>query len=282
MKAFFEKMKMVHWGYLLFAITLIALGFCFIVFENALPYLALCIGILVTATAIFQAVSALAATNRQVKFYLRMSAAILTLCAGVVTMVARESAIHVLITIFGLLIIIDGSFKLQTTIQSKRYSVAGWWVLLGVSVATIIGGFFLTKYPPEKLSLMALLLGIVLIVDGIGNLFSLFYVTTYEQRMANFYLRAAKDAEPEALPAPDDTPALPASAPEETPKPAEDADNEAQTDNAPATEVADEAQTDEAPATEVADEAQTDDAPATEVADEAQTDDAPATDDKTE
>ena len=193
MKAFMEKMKAVHWGYLLFALTLVVLGFCFIAFETALSYLAITIGILVCIAAILQFVFAMAATNRQLKFYIRVSVSVLTLSAGVVTLVAQESAIAVLTTLFGLLLIIDGSFKLQTTIQSKRYRVAGWWILLAVSVTTILGGFFLTKFAPDSQSLLALLLGLVLIVDGVGNFFSLFYVTTYEHRMAAFYLRRATE-----------------------------------------------------------------------------------------
>ena len=252
MKNFIEKMKAVHWGYLLFALTLVVLGFCFIAFETALNYLAITIGVLVCIAAILQFVFAMAATNRQLKFYIRVSVSVLTLSAGVVTFVAQESAIAVLTTLFGLLLIIDGAFKLQTTIQSKRYHVTGWWILLGIAVSTILGGFFLTKFAPESQSLLALLLGLVLIVDGVGNLFSLYYVTTYEHNMAAFYLRrakeklAAKAAPTEDAPA-EDTPA------EDTPAedaPAEDAPAEdTPTEDAPAEDTpAEDTPTEDAPA----------------------------------
>ena len=226
MKNLIANLKKVHWAYLLFAVSLIGVGLCFIVFENALTSLAVVIGILVSIAAVLQAVSAMADNNRQLKFYFRMTVAVLTLAAGVVTMIAQESAIQVLTSLFGLLLIIDGSFKLQTTIQSKRYRVAGWWVLLAVAVATILGGFFLTKFPPESQNILALLLGLVLIVDGIGNFFSLFYVTTYEHRMVDFYTRPARPETPV-----ENAPEAPAeNAPE---APAEDAP-EAPAEDAPA------------------------------------------------
>ena len=135
----------------------------FVVVLAVILVLAITIGVLVCIAAILQFVFAMAATNRQLKFYIRISVSVLTLSAGVVTFVAQESAIAVLTTLFGLLLIIDGAFKLQTTIQSKRYHVAGWWILLGIAVTTILGGFFLTKFAPDSQSLLALLLGFVMV-----------------------------------------------------------------------------------------------------------------------
>lgn len=233
MKAFMEKMKAVHWGYLLFALSLVVLGFCFIAFETALGYLAITIGVLVCIAAILQFVFAMADTNRQLKFYIRISVSVLTLAAGVVTFVAQDSAISVLTTLFGLLLIIDGSFKLQTTIQSKRYHVVGWWILLAVAVTTILGGFLLTKFAPDSQSLLALLLGLVMIVDGVGNFFSLFYVTTYEHRMAAFYLRRAKETIETVKTTTADTPAEEVAA---IPAVIEDAPTEDVAEAAPATD----------------------------------------------
>ena len=263
MKNFIEKMKAVHWGYLLFALTLVVLGFCFIAFETALNYLAITIGVLVCIAAILQFVFAMAATNRQLKFYIRISVAVLTLSAGVVTFVAQESAIAVLTTLFGLLLIIDGAFKLQTTIQSKRYHVAGWWILLGIAVTTILGGFFLTKFAPDSQSLLALLLGLVLIVDGAGNFFSLYYVSTYEHNMAAFYLRRAKEKLEAEAATTEDAPA------EEVPT------EDATAEDAPAEDApAEDAPAEDAPAEDApAEDAPAEDAPAEDAISDEEADD---------
>jgi hypothetical protein len=90
-----------------------------------------------------------------------------------------------MISLFSLLLIVDASFKLQTAIMSKRYSVALWWIILALAVAIITAGYFLIKadLSEDSIPTVSVFLGITIIIDAIANLLSAFYITIYEKRL---------------------------------------------------------------------------------------------------
>ncbi len=176
----FAKLKSLAWGYFLFALLLCGLGTIFLVFckEQLLEKTVLVIGALLAVFAIVFAVLTLSKKTRGASFFFRMTFSVLALIGGIVTMVMRQGAIDTVVTLIGLLLVIDGSFKLQTTVRMKTFFNPIWWIMLVISVLSIGGGFFLTKYfdSADSTTLLSVLLGLTLIIDGIGNLISMFAV----------------------------------------------------------------------------------------------------------
>ncbi len=174
----FRKIKTYSWGYFMFAVLLMAVGGCFLAFckEELLEKAVLIIGALLTVFAIVFGVLTLSHKTRGASFFFRMTFAILALIGGVVTMILREGAISIVLDIAGLLLIIDGSFKLQTTVRMKTFYNPIWWIMLVISVLSILGGFFMVKGGIDNTVLRSVLLGTTLVIDGIGNLLSTFVV----------------------------------------------------------------------------------------------------------
>ena len=79
------------------------------------------------------------------------------------------SGVWVLIGIFEM---IDGAFKFQTALDSRRFGMKKWWLLLAASIACTAFGLFLTWNPAKGSDLFVRLLGISLLVVGIQNLFT--------------------------------------------------------------------------------------------------------------
>lgn len=173
-----EKLKSFGWGYILIAILLSIVGISFVAFGNMLATLAVVIGIVLIIFGIVFGVLTLTRDSRGPIFALKVTFAVLAIVAGTVTAVLNDAAITVIADVLCLFLIVDGSFKLTTSITSKKYSVFGWWLMLVISVSTIISSFIVTKLMTAAADRTALtvILGVIIIVDAVGNLISPFLI----------------------------------------------------------------------------------------------------------
>ena len=187
------KIQKFGWGYILLAIVLVALGVCFISFNNSFDVLAIAFGVITTVSGIVWGVHTLAKRERSLKFAVKIIICVALIVSGVVTMISRKDAVNIMIDILSLLIIVDGSFKLQTSIKSKRYSVAFWWIMLTVAVAVIISAFLVVKITFSKPQNMSIIFGLVTILDGLSNFCSAFFYTASENKQAVAIFEEVKD-----------------------------------------------------------------------------------------
>ncbi len=178
-----EKIKKFSWGYVLIGVLLLAVGICFISMQDAFTALAIAMGIILAVVGIGFLVNAFVCKGRGVVFGLKIAFAVIAIVCGIVTALTRDSAILVIANIFFLLLIIDGAFKLQLAIMSKRYSFFGWWIILSVSVTVIICSFLLCKFTPENPATLTVLSGILFAVDGINNLLASFWSSALTRRI---------------------------------------------------------------------------------------------------
>ena len=179
-----EKLKNFKWGYVLISAFLCAVGICLISFNDVLKNVAIAIGVVLVLFAIVYGTIVLAGKDRGVTFAFKIIFAAICLVAGTVVAILHSATVAIMISVFSLLLIIDGAFKLQTAIMSKRYSVALWWVILSLSVAVIVGAYFLIKAEvnADRIATVSIWLGITILVDALANLLSAFYITIYEKR----------------------------------------------------------------------------------------------------
>ena len=184
----FKKIKEFKWGYILLFIILLAAGVGFIVFKDALSTLAVVMGALIAIYGIFLATLALASKSRGARFAFKIIVSIAALIAGIITVFFRNGAMEIISSVICLVLIVDGSFKLQTTALSKRYSIIFWWFMLIPAVLSIAGGFIALRLSPsvaneEGMATVSVVIGITLIIDALANFLSSFYISKYENNM---------------------------------------------------------------------------------------------------
>ena len=174
-----SAIKNFRWGYLFVSIILCAVGVCFAIFPiESLRTVSYVIAGAALVFGIVQIIALLANRQRGVPFAFAVVFASLTVICGAVGLAIPDQVAKVYPMFIGLLIIIDGSFKLQTVISAKRYKLKMWWFLLIISVLTIVGGFLVvrTQLTDESQRFFTLLMGISLFLCGLENFFSLFYL----------------------------------------------------------------------------------------------------------
>lgn len=181
----FGSLKRFKWGYFIIAILLCAVGLCFIVYPTqSLNITSYTIGGVALIAGIVQIVNILSARQRGVRFAIYIIAAIATIICAAVAFIFPSAVIKVYPMIIGLMIIIDGSFKLQTVINAKRYNMKMWWFLLILCSLAILGGFLLIRlqYSEENAGIYTAILGISIFISGLQNFFSLFYLGKITRR----------------------------------------------------------------------------------------------------
>ena len=196
-----EKLKSFKWGYELIFLVLSAIGVLCIVFPETLKIVCITAGIILALYAAVLFVLTLVKRERQAGFAVKIVIAGISLAAGIVMAILNQKAVAVLTSLLGLYMVIDGSFKLQTTVLSKRYKVAAWWIMLSLAIIVIAGGFISLKWTPteDNAAWTSRILGVTLIVDGIANLLTPFFTPAYEKKM----IKEIKDTLSPVEPIPD-------------------------------------------------------------------------------
>ncbi len=175
-----SSVKKFRWGYLLISLVLCAVGLCFIIYPNN----SIKIGSYIIAGAavlvgIILAIKVLADRKRDFSFAMSIFSAVLTVACGVVAFFIPNEIFKLYPMLIGLFVILDGSFKLQTVINAKRYKIKCWWLLLLFAVISIIGGFFVIRLRVDidvSYRFFSIIMGVALCSCGLQNFLSLFYL----------------------------------------------------------------------------------------------------------
>ena len=143
------------------------------------------------AFALFYLILTLAKKERGVTFASRMIMSCMCVLCGVLVIIVDDSLLEYLLTAFGVLLIVDASFKIQTSILSKKYHSPVWWLILFVAVLVLTSGVLLMKGDfdfslpegevEEVYKNASYLLGIGLVLDGISNLLAIGYLYYVEK-----------------------------------------------------------------------------------------------------
>ena len=174
-----KRIKSFRWGYLFLSVILCTIGACFVVYPtqsmNTTSYI---IGAIALIASIVQLVNILANEKRGFGFAIAIIVDASTFICAAIAFIFPEATVQFYPVIMGLIIIIDGSFKLQTVVNAKKYSLKLWWFLLVFACLSILGGFLLIRmhYNEENIILYLIILGISIFICGLQNLFSLFYL----------------------------------------------------------------------------------------------------------
>ena len=179
------------WGYLALMLVSAVIGVCLLAFNNkSLEALAVTIGVIVALTGALFALNAFSKKERGGRFAVFMVLAVALLVSGITTIITKTTAMNVIVGIFGLVLILDGGYKFETTAISKRYRAAGWWIMLAIALALIVGGYMTVRRLTVDWSGTVYILGALFMIDALANLLSAFYLG-YSERKNIEELRAS-------------------------------------------------------------------------------------------
>ncbi len=93
---------------------------------------------------------------------------------GLVVLLRPQSALPLIAIIVGLLVVVEGVFKIQTSVEAQRFGLARWWlILIGAILSTGLG--LLLLFDAFQDETLMTFVGIALLIDGLQNLFNALY-----------------------------------------------------------------------------------------------------------
>ena len=102
-----------------------------------------------------------------------------TVIVGALLLWRAPTMVGILSVVIGLFILVDCVFKLQVAIDSRRMGASSWWVTLLFTCVCMVMGFLLVFDPLSGQQVLATVMGISLIADGLQNLCTVIYAAVF-------------------------------------------------------------------------------------------------------
>lgn len=157
-------------GYIILSAALCILGTVLIIFPrfSALG-LGILTGILMIAFGIVKLIGYFSKDLYRLAFQYDLALGILSAALGIVMLLETNKAMSFICVVLGILILADGLFKIQIAVDSKRFGIRLWWLILALAILTGMVGTLLVFRPSESVPVLMVLLGISLLSEGILN-----------------------------------------------------------------------------------------------------------------
>ena len=195
-----EKLKKIKWGYILSATLIFIVGLSLIISSSSIKGLTITVGIIIAVYSLFAGIAVIITDKQKnsIFFGIKIAITAIALIFGTASAIMNEKSAPLIVSVISLVLITDGAFKLTTAAKAKKYDVGGWWILLSAAALTIVGSFTLLRLSGVADGrVIAVLLGVAAILDGICNLLSVYFVEEYEksQEREIYYSVYKKDME---------------------------------------------------------------------------------------
>ena len=97
-------------------------------------------------------------------------AAHLMAAVGIVILVRRESIMHLIFAVLGLMVLMDALVRIQMSIDARRFGLSLWWRILLAAILVGIFGMILLIDPYGGAKMTMVLTGISFLLEGALNL----------------------------------------------------------------------------------------------------------------
>ena len=164
-------MRVAKTGYVVMSVVFCVVGVLFITLPARS---AVMIGrVLGAAMVVFGAVKLVGYFSRdlyRLAFQYDLEFGILLIALGVIVLLRTDGVMDFICIAAGVAILADGLFKIQIAIDSRRFGIRDWWLILALAVVAGGVGLMLIFRPWESVQVLTVLLGAALLAEGVLNL----------------------------------------------------------------------------------------------------------------
>jgi uncharacterized membrane protein HdeD (DUF308 family) len=175
-----KTIKQAKWIYIIISILFCAAGIL-LVLRPATSARVIC-GVLGVMALIYGAIKILGYFSRDIyglAFQFDLALGILMLALGLIMLIIPDKVISFLPFVVGIFVLIDGVFRVQTSIDARRFGLGKWWLIFLGAVLCIIAGLLLMLNPFSSAMVLTVIVGIAIFVDGLQNLFNAIYTVKF-------------------------------------------------------------------------------------------------------
>ncbi len=164
-------MKIAKFGYITVSVLWCALGIVLIAMPSiSASVLGITLGVMTIIFGIVKLIGYFSRDLFRLAFQYDLATGFLLLVLGTVLLIYPEHVIAFFCTVFGILVLADGLFKIQITFDAKRFGIRKWWMILSVAVLAIVFGGIVIFSSLGNWSVMSVMLGLALLFEGLLNI----------------------------------------------------------------------------------------------------------------
>ena len=171
-----KQLKLAKNGYIVMSILFMILGICLIIWPDcSMAVFCTAVGIMLIAYGCIKIIGYFSRDFYCLAFQFDLAFGVLLAAVGVIIIVRRNLVVNLIFGIFGVLILADALFKIQMSIDAKKFGLSLWWRILLMAILTGVLGVLLLIRPFEAAEVMMILVGVSVLFEGILNLCVVIY-----------------------------------------------------------------------------------------------------------
>lgn len=164
-------MRIAKTGYIVMSVVFCLVGVLFIALpERSAVGIGRALGAAMIVFGVIKLVGYFSRDLFRLAFQYDLEFGILLIALGIISLVRTENVLDFICVAVGIAILADGLFKIQISVDARRFGIPSWWTVLLLAVAAGAVGLLLVFRPWESAQLVTVLLGAALLAEGCLNL----------------------------------------------------------------------------------------------------------------
>ena len=166
-------MRIAKIGYIVMSVMFCIAGALFIALPDiSITMIGISMGIAMVVFGIVKLVGYFSRDLFRLAFQFDLELGILLLVLGLIVLIRPDDLMTFICIALGISILTDGLFKVQIALDSKRFGIKSWWVILALAVVAGTIGVFLIFRSAKSAQFLTVLLGVSILAEGILNLYT--------------------------------------------------------------------------------------------------------------
>lgn len=166
-------MRIAKIGYIVMSVLLCIAGGLFIAMpEVSVAGIGIFVGAAMAAFGVIKLIGYFSKDLYRLAFQYDLEFGILLIILGLVVLFRPDNFMNFICIVIGVVILLDGLFKIQIAMDSRQFGIGGWWFVLALAILTGVVGAALIFDSARGAEILTVLLGISLLSEGILNLYT--------------------------------------------------------------------------------------------------------------
>lgn len=166
-------MRIAKIGYIVMSVMFCIAGALFIALPDiSITMIGISMGIAMIVFGIVKLVGYFSRDLFRLAFQFDLELGILLLVLGLIVLIRPDDLMTFMCIALGISILTDGLFKVQIALDSKRFGIKSWWMILALAVVAGTIGVFLIFRSAKSAQFLTVLLGVSILAEGILNLYT--------------------------------------------------------------------------------------------------------------
>lgn len=164
-------MRVAKTGYIVISVLLLVLGAALLIWpEASVRWIGMLLGIGMIVFGIIKLVGYFSRDLFRLAFQYDLAFGVLLIALGVITLVQPNGTMSFLCVVYGIPVLADGLFKVQIALDSRRFGIRRWWLIMLAAAVTVLLGVLLVLRPVEGARTLVWMMGLSLVVDSVLNI----------------------------------------------------------------------------------------------------------------